>query len=86
MSWSELMTTLPRRVLRITDALKVAYQQQEIENIRLVITEREAIEYRDALDRNRGFQESVERPIPFPVSGQFWVKLYGVDVWIRERS
>jgi hypothetical protein len=86
MTWSPLTTTLPRRVLKITDALKVAYQQDEIDNIRLVITVQEAIEYRDSLDRNRFTSETIERPIPIPVPGLFWVKLYGVDVWIRERS
>ena len=77
---------LAHRVLEISDALKVAYMSHEIENIRFVISEREAIEYRDAIDRNRGYQESMERPIPLPVPGLFWAKIYGVDVWIKERK
>ena len=77
---------LALRCLGISDALKVAYRADEIENIRLVATLQEAIEFRNALDRNRGFTEAMGRPVPLPVAGRYWAHLYGVEVWIKGPS
>jgi len=85
MTWS-YAPALAHRVLKISDALKVAYRQDEIENIRLVISEREAIEYRNQLEMNRGYQMATERPVPLPIPGRLWVTVYGVEVWIKDRS
>jgi hypothetical protein len=85
---SQVPVTLANRVMKLQDAIKYAYLEHEIPNIRLVITQQEAMEYRGQLDRMYGFRpgtpQTTQPPIPIP--GKYWAHVYGMEVWIKERE